>query len=296
MMKILIQTVKTIFIFSLSLILTACAATNNPTVSTTNSSDSSVERVIALSSLTADVTQQLSPEKLVGIPGSSLLKENPNFQNIETVSSGRTPPNLEKVIALEPDLVLGAAGFHDQIGQRLEEIGISTNLVEVDSWNSLTEITTDLATRLNADAEPLLQRYQSCLEKASNSEQTVLVLVSRQPILSPNKQSWAGDFLQQFNVNNLAADLQGNSQLGGYVTLSAEKLLEANPDVIFVIDPGNEGIIEQFQTDPFWGKLQAATNEQVYSFDYYGLVNPGSIEKIESACDRLSEILISQSE
>ncbi|MGB3533703.1 MAG: ABC transporter substrate-binding protein [Microcoleaceae cyanobacterium] len=292
-MKILIKTVKTLFLFSLSLIFIACTAANNPTVSNTNLSDTSVERVVALSSLMADVTQKLSPEKLVGIPGSRLLKENPQFKDIETVSSGRTPPNLEKVVALQPDLVLGAAGFHDQVGQRLEEIGISTNLVEVDSWNSLKDITTDLANRLNANAEPLLQRYQSCIEKASNSEKSVLVLVSRQPILSPNKQSWAGDFLQQFNVNNLAADLQGNSQLGGYVTLSAEKLLEANPDVIFVIDPGNEGIVEQFQKDPFWGKLQAATNEQVYSFDYYGLINPGSIEKIESACASLSEILSS---
>ena len=100
-------------------------------------------------------------------------------------------------------------------------------------------------------------------------------------------------FPNSFRRSDLAADLQGNSQFGGYVTLSPEKLLEANPDVIFVIDPGNEGIIEQFQNDPFWGKLQAAINEQVYSFDYYGLVNPGSIEKIESACARLSEVLSS---
>jgi iron complex transport system substrate-binding protein len=292
-MKILIKTIKTLFIFSLSLILIACAAANSSTVSNTNSDATTVERVVALSSLTADVTQKLSPEKLVGIPGSSLLKENPQFKDIETISSGRTPPNLEKVVALQPDLVLGAVGFHNQVGQRLSEIGISTNLVEVDSWSALKDITQDLATRLNADAEPLLQRYQSCVEKASTSEKSVLVLVSRQPILSPNKQSWAGDFLQQFNVNNLAADLQGNSQFGGYVTLSAEKLLEANPDMIFVIDPGNEGIIEQFQNDPFWGKLQAATNEQIYSFDYYGLINPGSIEKIESACASLSEILSS---
>ncbi len=293
MIQILIKTLKTGIILGLSLILIACTAANNPTVSNTNSSEGSVERVVALSSLMADVTQKLSPQKLVGIPGSSLLNEDPQFQNLEKVSSGRTPPNLEKVIALEPDLVLGAAGFHDKVGQRLEEIGISTRLVEVDSWASLTEITQDVANRLNADAEPLLQRYQSCLTQAPPSEKSVLVLVNRQPILSPNKTSWAGDFLEQFNVNNLAADLQESSPIGGYITLSAEKLLQANPDVIIVIDPAKEGIIKQFQNDAFWGKLQATTNNQVYSFDYYGLVNPGSIEKIEEACDRLSQILSS---
>lgn len=289
----MIQILKKGLILSLSLMLMACTANNDITISNADLSGNSVERVVALSSLMADVTQKLSPEKLVGIPGSRLLKDNPQFQNLETVSSGRTPPNLEKVIALEPDLVLGAAGFHDQVGQRLEEIGISTRLVEVDTWESLKVITQDVANRLNADAEPLLQRYQSCVEKASPSEKSLLVLVSRQPILSPNKQSWAGDFLQQFNVNNLTADLQGNSQMGGYVTLSAEKLLSANPDIILVIDPGNEGILQQFKTDPFWGKLKATANQQVYSFDYYGLINPGSLEKIEAACDRLSQILSS---
>lgn len=277
------------------LILIACTSANNPPVSDANSSENSAERVVALSSLMADVTHKLSPEKLVGIPGSQLLSQDPRFEDLETVNSGRTPPNLEKVIALKPDLVLGAVGFHDQVGKRLEEIGISTRLVDVNSWQSLQEITQDLAERLNADPEPLLQRYQSCLSPTPKSEKTALVLVTRQPILSPNKQSWAGDFLQQFNINNLTADLQGTSPIGGYVTLSAEKLLQANPDVILVIDPANEGILEQFQNDPFWGKLQATTNQQVYSFDYYGLINPGSLEKIEQACDRLRQIFSSSS-
>ncbi|MGF1493596.1 MAG: ABC transporter substrate-binding protein [Microcoleaceae cyanobacterium] len=307
MIKILIQTLTVIFqrglILSLCLILMACGATDNSAVSSNSSvqqptestseaiPESTVERVVALSSLTADLVQELSSTKLVGIPGSQLLSQDPRFQEIETVSSGRTPPNLEKVVALKPDLVLGAAGFHDQIGQRLEEIGITTRLVDVDSWQSLEDITQDLATRLNADPKTLSTRYQSCLAKAPASEKSVQVLVSRHPILSPNKQSWAGDFLEQFNLNNLAADLQGNSPIGGYITLSAEKLLESNPDAIFVIDPTNAGIIEQFEADPFWGKLKATVNQQVYSFDYYGLINPGSIEAIEAACDRLNQVL-----
>ncbi|MEL7035774.1 MAG: ABC transporter substrate-binding protein [Cyanobacteria bacterium J06592_8] len=283
--------IKRGLIVSLSLILMACSPNTPSTVSTNNLTETVIERVVTLSSLTADLTQQLSAEKLVGIPGSKLLENNPKFAGIKIVSGGRTQPNLETIVALEPDLVLGAAGFHDQIGKRLEEIGIPTILTEVRSWESLTKITTDLATYFDVDPQPVLEQYQSCLEKAPNVGKSVLVLVSRQPILSPNQDSWAGDFLQQFQSENLAANLQGNSEIKGYVTLSAEKILQADPDVILVIDPGQAGILEQFQNDPFWGKLQASTTEQVYAFDYYGLVNPGSLETIEQACDRLSKIL-----
>ena len=74
-----------------------------------------IDRIVALSSLSADLVQQLSPTKLVGITGSSLLNDDSRFSQLPRVSSGRTPPNLEKIVALEPDLVLGSMGFHDKI-------------------------------------------------------------------------------------------------------------------------------------------------------------------------------------
>ncbi|MEL6929845.1 MAG: ABC transporter substrate-binding protein, partial [Cyanobacteria bacterium J06600_6] len=122
------------------------------------------------------------------------------------------------------------------------------------------------------------------------SNTSTLVLVSRQPILAPNKDSWAGDLLAQFQAENLVADLQGNSEFGGYVTLSAEKVLEANPETILLVDPGRENIEEQLKSEPFWQELEATKSENVYVFEYYGLVNPGSLAKIEESCQQLSQI------
>ena len=116
------------------------------------------------------------------------------------------------------------------------------------------------------------------------------MLVSRQPILAPNKNSWAGDLLQQFKAKNLAADLQGQSPVEGYVTLSAEKVLEADPDIVLVVDPEQDPVAA-FEAEPFWSKLKATQNKRVHAFDYYGLVNPGSISKIEAACTQLQEVL-----
>ncbi|MEB3356604.1 MAG: ABC transporter substrate-binding protein [Synechococcales bacterium] len=247
------------------------------------------ERIVALTSLTADLVQTLDGERLVGITGSPLLQQDDRFAGLTTVSQGRVEPDLEQIVALEPDLVVGAAGFHDKTLQRLGELGVSTLTTEVNSWHDLRSLTETLAAVTAADPQPILNRYDACLSQAPDDAPDALLLVSRQPLLTPNKESWAGDFLAQFNVRNLAADLQGQSPFGGYVTLSAEKVLEANPSVLLVVDAG-ENLLDQLKSEPFWNDLQATQNSQVYEFDYFGLINPGSLDSIERACSHLAEL------
>lgn len=265
-------------------------ASNN----TSQSATFSAKRVVTLSSLATDILYQLDPSKLVGITGSTLFKNDPRLQNLPRVSEGQTPPNLEKIVALKPDLVIGAAGFSNQVTQRLEELGIRTLLTQVNSWKSLEDLTKQISQLINANPQPLLDRYQSFLPDKVNQKISTLVLVSVQPILSPNKNSWAGDLLEKFPAENLAAQLQGKSPIAGYVTLSAEKIIEVNPEVILVVSsPGNSptSVLESFKKEPFWQKLQATKNNRVYVFDYYGLINPGSIDAIEAACRKLRQDL-----
>ena len=79
-------------------------------------------KIVALTSLSADLVDRISKGSLIGIPGSSILKKNKQFENIPIVSSGRMPPNLEKIISLEPDLVIGAKGFHDMPLSKLNSL------------------------------------------------------------------------------------------------------------------------------------------------------------------------------
>lgn len=282
----------------LSLALTACAMTSgrsNPSEAAPSSPTAvefseTVDRIVALSPLTADILGRLNATKLVGIPNSELLSENPNLQDIETIATGRTPVNLEQVVALEPDLVIGTRGFHNQALRRLEELGIDTLSTEVGSWQGLRSLTRRLAEVINADPTPLLEQYETFLGNLPDRDVSALVLVSRQPILSPNKNSWAGDLLNQFKIQNLAADFQGQSPISGYITLSPEKILESNPEVLMVVEMG-ENMLKGFSEEPLWSQLQAVQTNRVYEFDYYGLINPGSVETIEAACTTLREVL-----
>ena len=278
-------------------LLVAC---NTPTIQQQSSSPSStatptnptpVSRVVALTSLSADIIHRLDQTKLVGISGSRLLRQNAELAKLPQVSEGQTPPNLEKIVALKPDLVIGAAGFHDQILEKLKATGIRTLITQVTSWQALQDLTRTLATEIQADPEALLQSYQSLLPTNPVNPGSTLALVSYQPILAPNKTSWAGDLLNQFQIKNVAADLQGQSPQRGYITLSPEKVLEANPDTLILVDVG-DGTVEKLKAAPFWNQLKAVANNRVYVFDYYGLVNPGSVGAIEKACQQLQQVIV----
>ncbi|MBD2347150.1 ABC transporter substrate-binding protein [Anabaena subtropica] len=302
--------ILSIFAILLSIILTACNTNNTQqpqaqstqNIATSNTSSQelpkvSAKRVVTLSSLTTDIISQLDQTKLVGISGSTLFKNDPRFHDIPRVSEGQSPPNLEKILALKPDLVIGAEGFSNQPIQQIQQLGISTLLTQVNRWKSLEDVTKELAQLIDVNPQSLLERYQSFLPEEPRTNTSTLVLVSSQPILAPNKNSWAGDLLEKFQVKNLAAELQGQSPISGYVTLSAEKVLEANPEVIILITPPQGGsetaILESFKKEGFWQKLRATQNNRIYVFDYYGLINPGSIDAIKKTCEQLKQNLLS---
>lgn len=279
--------------------LSACTATPTAIVpetsevptTTAESAESETQgsdRIVALTTLTADLVQTLDDEALVGMPGGPLT-EDPRFDGITVVSEGRIEPDVEAIVALEPDLVIGAGGFHDKVLARLDELGIAVLTVDVTSWDDLKALTTDLAQRTAADPAPLMARYDACLAQAPASGPEALVLVSRQPLLSPNRDSWAGDFLAQFNIQNVTAALQGDSPFEGYITLPEEKVIVANPDTLIVVDTG-EDLLTQLKADAFWGELDATQGDRVYSFNYFGLINPGSLASIEATCAQLAQL------
>ena len=279
--------------FLLFLILFGNGCSNQRKIDINSKKENQVDnysKVIALTSLTADIVNKLSPESLVAIPSSSLFKNKKEFSNKIVVTQGRKPPNLEKIISLQPDLVLGAKGFHDKALSQIDSLGIDTISTEIKNFSDLELLIERISTYLIVDNPSLYAYAPSCNKSTKDiSSDSTIVLVSSSPLLSPNKNSWAGSLLENFNVNNLIGDFQSKSGFQGYVTLSPETLLEKNPDNIILIDTGND-MKELFLSKSYSSNLKAVKNDNVYSFNYYGLINPGSMESINNACDKLKSL------
>ena len=114
-------------------------------------------------------------------------------------------------------------------------------------------------------------------------------MVSSKPILSPNSKSWAGNLIDRFGYINITSELDSKSQFKGYVNLSPEWVISSKPSNLIIINtPGNDD--SQYKQMRIWNVLPAVTNKKVFSFDYYGLINAGSLNSINKACQKLSSI------
>ena len=250
-------------------------------------------KIVALTSLSADLVNQINKESLVGIPGSSLIRKNSDFDNKTIVSSGRMQPDLEKIINLNPTLVIGASGFHDKTLSKIKGLGINTLSTNIKSLKSLDNFYKELQRKLEVNnltsiKEVLVSCYpNNSIIKRNNKD--VVALVSVKPILSPGANSWAGSLIDNFKLNNLSANIQNKTQFKGYTNLSQEWLLKIKPDnLILIKTPGSD--FSQFKSLPIWNKLPAVKNKKIFEFDYYGLINPGNLDSIDNACRKLSLI------
>ena len=256
--------------------------------------DIEVKRIVALTSLSADIVSSISNESLVGIPGSSLFKDNDDFNNKVIVSSGRNPPNLEKIIKLKPELVIGSTGFHDKTLKTLNKLGIKTISTRIENFSDLDELSFDIHDLLDKKVKlDLASLMPNCYNQDDNHKinknKEVLVLVSSKPILSPNSKSWAGNMINRFGYINLTSELDSKSQFKGYVNLSPEWVVSSKPSNLIIINtPGSND--SQYRQMSIWNSLPAVINNKVFSFDYYGLINAGSLNSINKACEKLSSI------
>ena len=250
-------------------------------------------RIVALTSLSADLVNQINNINLVGIPGSSLIRKNNDFDNITIVSRGRMQPDLEKIINLNPNLVIGASGFHDKTLSEIKRLGINTLSTNIKSLDSLDNFYKELQRKLEVNnLTSIKEVLKNCYPNYSTSKRNykeVVALVSVKPILSPGSTSWAGSLISNFKLNNLSANIQNKTQFKGYTNLSLEWLLKAKPNnLILIKTPGSD--ISQYKDLPVWQKLPAVKNNKIFEFDYYGLINPGNLVSIDNACKKLSLI------
>tara|TARA_B100000963_G_scaffold203336_1_gene177075 strand:- start:2768 stop:3610 length:843 start_codon:yes stop_codon:yes gene_type:complete len=247
------------------------------------------KRIISLNSLGADIVSKLEIDSLVGIPGSTLLKKDDKFTDKVIISEGRMPPSLEKIIKLKPTLVIGSEGFHDKILDKLNELNVETLRTNTRSINQLEILISDLANYLNKDPSKLNTDIKNCYLNLSKTRGSAVILASTKPLLSPNSNSWAGKLLDRFNFDNISKDLEAKTEFRGYVNLSPEIILKTKPSKIIVISfPGSNQI--SLLSDPVLGKLISKGKSELFTFDYYGLINPGSLKTINNACEKLSNI------
>ena len=197
-------------------------------------------------------------------------------------------PNLEAIVALQPDLVIGTnVPYHQNLIPTLEKAGIP---VYINSLNSFEDIYNTLElygslTGEKAAAETRIKQMQAQHDELVANVQdktppkSVIIFGNPDSFSMATKKTFTGALVEELGGGNLA-DTLGKGD--AYVPLSMEFLAAQNPDVIFVIMMGNpQTMQEKLQKDlaanPAWSGTNAVKNNRVHILPYnLFTVNPGT--------------------
>ena len=249
-----------------------------------------IRRVIALTSLSSDLVENLNEQVLVGVPGTTLTNNDSRYFGIKRISSGRNMPNIESVISLKPDFVIGADGFHSRVLDKLKKLGVQTLALKIDSLEALYNADQMLRKYIPSTSSQDNKLQNICpapthrIKNSMNNKVSILILAGLSPMLSPTKSSWADSLLRRNNLANATKDLSGKSPFDGYITMSNERLMAIKADKVILIKPSDESPSLRKSLLKF---MPHVSENEIVSMKYYGLINPGSLDSIAKACTML---------
>ena len=194
--------------------------------------------------------------------------------------------SLEKVTALEPDVVIGSTDHHEKLAAQLEDSGIPVILLRTKTYDDVKH-NLDVMGRVYGKEE----QAKAVDEKLDTEIKAITDAVPKQGLriaiihATPSAVSLelptsiAGGIADLLHLQNIAAAPAGSEN--NRIPYSMESLVEANPDVIFLTSLGSSDKIEKrikgdIESNRAWASLKAVQSGRFYILpERYFLLNPG---------------------
>ena len=194
------------------------------------------------------------------------------------------PLNVEKVLALNPDLVLLQRLNGKEALDQLEQLGIPVLVLEAEGFTGILEAITMVgeATGHRDEAGQLVEDLASRLESVKARAEgglKVLILLGGESLWTAGPGSFLDEAVTLAGGKNVAYDLEGS-----WGELSLEVIIKRNPDVIITSSPV-EGIYE----NRLLATLAAVQKRQVYQVEGDAFHRPGP--RLFAVLEELSELL-----
>jgi len=184
---------------------------------------------------------------------------------------GYTDPSLEAILGLRPDLVVGARGPIGQgLVRTLEDRGIATWFPETESLEQILTMIEGLGTRTGLDGTKVtaaMRARKVAIETslANRARPRVLLVFEKKPISVAGPGSFPDEMLR------LAGGTNALSQGQRYATISLEKVLALDPDVVLDAEMG----AAPTPFDATWAALRAIREQHVVRVADERVLRPG---------------------
>ena len=252
------------------------------------------QRIVSLAPSNTEILFALGLDDIV--VGVTEYCNYPEEAKAKPKVGGFSTVDVERVVYLEPDLVL-AARIHSKTAiPALEKLGLTVlalapvSLDEVMSnINLVGKITGQdkLASKL---VDNLRKRIEAVANKtqdlALNQRPRVFYLTWHDPLWTRGKDTWADEIISKAGGQNIAYDLSGDK------TIDLETVIHRDPQVIIAsvgMGTGEDLPWQYVRTEPRLKTTEALLNNRVYKIDADLTARPGP--RIVEALEQIAQFI-----
>jgi iron complex transport system substrate-binding protein len=248
------------------------------------------QRIISLApSVTETLFALGAGDEVVGV--STYCDYPPEVRKIKRVGTFLTP-NVEAIIALRPDVIIGVpTPGNERPVRSLQSLGLKVVIVGGDTMRQMRESIDLIAQAISraAAGRDLLERIDARLAAIqarvhAAPARRVLMVVGQKPLVAVGSGTFQDELIRMAGGINVA----GGTGLA-WPHLNIETVIAWAPEVIIDTSMGTE---ESARTLEFWKQfpsLPAVRDQRVYGYRSYQLLRPGP--RIAEALDAMARAI-----
>ena len=219
-------------------------------------------------------------------------------EGVPTTDLSGFEPNVEAIVGYEPDLVVLTDDTGDVVAG-LEAVDVETLLLPAattleDSYEQLSQL--GEATGHEDEAADVVAGMREDIEEISSSlpepegEPPTYYHELDDTLFTATSETFIGEVYGLVGLENIADAVDDGS---GYPQLSAEYLIEQNPDLIFLADTKCCGqSAETVAARPGWDQLDAVTQDHVVELDddIASRWGPRVVDLLRTVADEVAQV------
>jgi iron complex transport system substrate-binding protein len=251
------------------------------------------QRIISLSPAHTEILFALGlGDRVVGVTDySDYPPEAASKQNVGSYDT----PNIEQIVALEPDLVL-AGSEHQAEVTAMENRSITVVALDPTTVSMVLSTITFIGeiTGQDKEAEALVADMRARINAITTKTESltaaqkprVFVVIWHDPIWTVGSGTFHDELIKMAGGVNIAGDL------AGYTSISLENVITGNPQIIIAgvgMGEGTDQSLVFMQTDPRLSNVDARINNKIYGANMDIISRPGP--RLDEALELLFKLI-----
>jgi len=217
---------------------------------------------------------------------------------------GFSTPNIEKVVALSPDLVLATSIHQKQVIPNIEQKGITVFALAPKTLDEVLEAIT-LAGKITGEekeASKLVAEMRTKIKAVTNKTRSlpevqnpnVIYITWHDPHMTAGAGTLHDELIQKAGGTNVARELTG------YAGITLEAVIQANPEVMIAgvgMGTGADAPLQFALTEPRLRNTDARQHNRVYAIDVdlAGRAGPRIVDALEQFAQYIHPELFKES-